>query len=254
MNKPLVSCLCVTEGRVAFLKRAINCFNHQSYDNKELVILFKDYDSETRDYVNGTQSDVIKGYSVSDETMSLGALRNLAIESATGDFFCQWDDDDWYHSQRIEKQMNAAYECRKDGSVLMNLLMYDVVERCAYFSFPRPWENSILCRRSLFLQGYKYPDLSKQEDTVFVNSLLMNNKLTGVFSSPTYVYVYHRNNTWGSDHFTHLFSNSQKLSDGSSETIRRILTDEEDFSTASEKLSSDSFVRELNFMSTIRIM
>jgi glycosyltransferase involved in cell wall biosynthesis len=37
-------------------------------------------------------------------TSSLGALRNLSLNAATGDIVCQWDDDDCYHPDRITHQ------------------------------------------------------------------------------------------------------------------------------------------------------
>ena len=51
MPMTLISCLCVTRGRVALLGRAVGCFLEQTHAQRELLILFESDDAATRDYV-----------------------------------------------------------------------------------------------------------------------------------------------------------------------------------------------------------
>ena len=59
-------------------------------------------------------SDIVaRGYDikyvrlVADAGNTLGRLRNHSIDLATGDWCIQWDDDEWYHPWRIERQASV---------------------------------------------------------------------------------------------------------------------------------------------------
>ena len=39
--------------------------------------------------------------------VSLGAARNLTVDTARGAYVCQWDDDDLYHPERLRIQYEA---------------------------------------------------------------------------------------------------------------------------------------------------
>lgn len=94
----------VTANRANLARRAVQCYLQQTYPNKELVII----DDGQEDY-GPVLADVPAGelrYIKLDPAPGqvLGTLRNRSLEEATGDFMAQWDDDDWYHPERIERQ------------------------------------------------------------------------------------------------------------------------------------------------------
>ena len=60
----LISCLCVTRGRVALLGRAVGCFLEQTHAQRELLILFESDDAATRDYVASLADLRIRGIEV----------------------------------------------------------------------------------------------------------------------------------------------------------------------------------------------
>ena len=106
-NLPKISCLTITKNRLALLKQAIQCFANQSYPNKELVIVSDGdnyFNASVQRYLDNLEMDNVIFKTISDTNNSLGKLRNLAWDSATGDFVCQWDDDDQYHPKRLEIQ------------------------------------------------------------------------------------------------------------------------------------------------------
>jgi glycosyltransferase involved in cell wall biosynthesis len=248
MSRPLVSCLCVTEKRVKYLERVVDCFLNQSYENKELVIIYRDEDFETLRYVSKLSDVRIKIYPVPSTTViSLGALRNLSIDKCTGDYFIQWDDDDWYHNDRIKQQIESALTCNKDASVLKQVIFFDKLNSTAYFSFERPWENTILCSKAVYEKGIRYPELNSKEDTAFMRELLLNNKLSAVSSYPTYIYIFHGTNTWNQEHFNYFYSVSQKLSPAASALINGILHDSISSTEASERLRRPELLEELDF-------
>ena len=234
-NLPLISCLCVTKNRQKLLKRAIDCFNKQTYENKQFVILCKDDDLETSDLLKSTPQKNIKTVIIpSSPQKSLGFMRNLAVKHADGDFICIWDDDDWYHPNRISAQFQILKSNKKQGSVLTQILMFDGVRNDAYLSLRRNyWEGSLMCEKILFSER-EYDNINRGEDTPLVEYLYDTNKLVQIENAANlYIYVYHDNNTWDYNHFEELFNCSHELPKLSN-IIRELL--EEPY------LNSDNFI------------
>ena len=245
---PSISCVCVTRNKPTQLKRAIECFLHQTYPNKELVIISEDNDPATRDMLISVDHPTIKWFEVpSVPKMPLGGLRNLSISKASGDYFCQWDDDDWYHSCRLQFQMTAALNNHKPASLLAYWMMYDGVNGKAFLSPIGPWAGSILCKRSIIDEKIRYPDLSRKEDHIFMGKLIRNNCTVPVIMPSLYIYAYHGNNTFNLDHFNLLFASSQELSKDVSCLFRRIFDDEISYAEASEAMMSIDLLQQINY-------
>lgn len=124
-SRPLVSCICVTRNRRAWLPTAIRCFLRQTYRPIELVvvndadvgtqpiadIVLREYQTVERErgfgnvpsiqYWNGFYR---QSYFVTRG--SIGAKRNAACALANGELICHWDDDDWSAPTRIEHQVS----------------------------------------------------------------------------------------------------------------------------------------------------
>jgi len=212
-NFPLISCLCVTEKRPKLLKRAIDCFNKQTYENKQLVILCKDNDLETSNFLKNIRLTNIKAVIIpSHPEKKLGFIRNLAVKYADGDYICQWDDDDWYHSNRISTQFQILKNEKKQGSVLTRMLLFDEVKNNTYISHRRDyWEGSLMCEKTLFLEK-EYDNINRGEDTPLVEYLYNSNKLVQIENAANlYIYVYHENNTWDYNHFEEIYNCSKEL-------------------------------------------
>lgn len=111
MNQPLVCCVCLTADRPAMVKRAVACFEAQTYKRKALLILDTGsvpslpY-SDQRCHVNAPE---FRGETI-------GSLRNRANDLAVSyvlsrhrdtdtALFTHWDDDDWSHPNRLAEQV-----------------------------------------------------------------------------------------------------------------------------------------------------
>lgn len=224
MIDSLISCLCVTRNKPYLLKRSIKCFSGQTYKNKELLIVCESDDHDTITFASSLIDDSIRLLILDVQPKrTLGELRNLSIEAAKGDFFCQWDDDDWYHNRRLELQMKALRDHYKSGSVLVNWIIYDQPKKEAYLSYTRAWEGSILCKKDIVSKDCHYDHLAKGEDTSFLFKILERNCLVPLMMPCLYVYVIHGNNTWDRQHFEGLLASCQKLSLESSVIIGEIL-------------------------------
>lgn len=202
-RKHLVSCLCISSGRPGHLKKAIAYFQAQTYTEKELLIISAKNDAEYVSVIASFGDNRIRYCCPEDPgAWTLGELRNYAIEKATGEYFCVWDDDDWYPNKRIEIQLNEAIRNKKKGTVLPYYILYNAVSKEAWMSVPIPLPASVLCRKDAITENLQYRERDRSEDAVFVGQLNKENILFPVIDPLLYIYIFHGGNTWNSSHFT----------------------------------------------------
>lgn len=243
---PLVSCLCVTKNELNVLRRAINCFRAQSYPKKELIIVKQNEDPLVLQYIENIDDKNIFYTDASPlRDLTLGDLRNLSIEKCIGRYFCVWDDDDWYHSDRLWAQMFAAMNYNHPATALTNELIFDEGSERLFFSAIRLWENSLLCKRDVCTDGVKYPPVQRGEDAEFLRQLLVKSKVFPVVSSPLYVYVRHGNNT--TYNFSDFLSVAQELSAEAAKLVKDILEEKHSPREASELLDTSLIREEINY-------
>ncbi|MFT6406635.1 MAG: glycosyltransferase involved in cell wall biosynthesis [Arenicella sp.] len=218
---PLISCLCVTRGRVALLERAIDCFQAQSYSHKELVVISESDDTATHKFLKGLNNKEIRHHVVPIEAKkSLGDLRNFSIEMAKGRFVCQWDDDDWYHPTRLSRQLESALKQNKAASVLPRWLIHRRENNKVYCSNIRLWEGSVLCRKDALPVNMAYDSKRKGEDSKLIETLFIEDQLAIEDFPELYVYCLSGENTWDTAHFEKIIDASVELSPQESEIVR----------------------------------
>ena len=90
----LVSCLCVTEDRPAFLPWLLWNYRKQDHGARELVIV-----DSSREPLISSDPDVtvVK----CPPRTNVASKRNLAVQAARGALITWFDDDDWQHPRRI---------------------------------------------------------------------------------------------------------------------------------------------------------
>ena len=84
-------------GRRALSQVAIECFFRQTYPDRQLVIV--NHSEEPF----GLEDPRVKEVVVR-RPPTLGELRNIGLDAADGELLITWDDDDWHHPCRMEKQ------------------------------------------------------------------------------------------------------------------------------------------------------
>ncbi len=207
---PKVSCIMVTADRPLLCRRAIHCYQRQRYPNKELVVL-DNGKTDIERYLASIPTPELRYRKVSrTPDLILGDLRNLALEMATGDFIVpQWDDDDWYHPDRITFQVNILQN-GYDACALSGTLMH--VDQSPYFHkpyigiLPAGVPPTIMHRRD---EAIRYPSLKRTEDTVYVDEWRQKSYYL-IPKSASYLYVrsFHGSNTWEVDHFLRRIRNT----------------------------------------------
>lgn len=205
----MISCICITRDRVSHLERAIECYMAQTYQNRELVIVYEEDDVKTEEFLKEVE-DVKKVKVSVKPKLSLGRLRNLGIRKANGKYFCQWDDDDWYHCERLEKQLGRLVKYRRKACLLSQWTIYHVESGKTYLPPSYYWEGSILCERKFFLENIQYKDLTRGEDTPAIDRLRRLQQVVLLHKPYLYVYHIHGQNTWDSSHFKKMLGASEK--------------------------------------------
>src|SRR5215204_6300079 len=90
----LVSCLCVTEDRFAFLPWLLWNYGKQDYPARELVVVDSSIRPPALDERTVTLVRCPPGTSIARK-------RNMAVEAARGAAVAWFDDDDWQHPRRL---------------------------------------------------------------------------------------------------------------------------------------------------------
>jgi glycosyltransferase involved in cell wall biosynthesis len=197
-------------GRLAFFKRSVAAYCAQTHLGAELLIVLDQGDGATRSAMLAHVASLGRSDIRLDEPASkhsLGALRNRSVERAGGDVLCQWDDDDFHHPQRIERQLAALVAAKAKSVHLGEAMQYFPETRTLYCTQWRATPakglpGTVMWKRSAPI---RYPesgaDAQHGEDSAVSLQLQEHggyHVLAG--ASHLYVYVSHGANTWGDDH------------------------------------------------------
>lgn len=205
-SKPLVSCLMITRaasGRFALLKNSIRCFCAQTYPSLELVILLDSPKASDKMRLNrflkSLDQENIRVIERKKKS-SLGTLRNESVLHASGEFICQWDDDDLSHPERVERQVSFLRRSRASAVLLGQFLHYFMKEQRIYWGY---WfESGLPC--TLLMRkdaAYKYARVSKHEDSMLISDLHRSGELVTLIAEPhLYLYVFHGKNVFNRRH------------------------------------------------------
>lgn len=201
-DRPLVSCLMVTADRPHLMRRSVRCFQRQTYPHRELVVV-DDGKTDLTPLLNDLPDEQITDVRLDPDTDHvLGALRNIALDHASGTYLTQWDDDDWYHEERLERQA-AVLDQGADACALQGTLMH--LDAPEYFYHPYIGllddgvPGSIMHRRN---DEARYPELPRAEDTAYLDHWLEEDyRLLPPSESHLFIRCFHGDNTWGQKHF-----------------------------------------------------
>lgn len=115
MEKLKVSVIVPTYKRSEMLPRAIRSCLEQSYSNIEIVVVDDNNpDSEwriaTEKRMEQFRNEERVLYIKHDKNLNGNAARNTGIRNASGDLITYLDDDDWYYTDKVKKQVEYLIE------------------------------------------------------------------------------------------------------------------------------------------------
>lgn len=213
---PLITCVCVTKNRPNLLQRSIECYLRQTYPNKKLVVVSQGDEKNnnfTLKYLKEiNRPDIL--FVEAPSMLTLGAMRNVSIELATGEIICQWDDDDVYHPERLITQYKALIsDSRNVASLYSDFLKYFSNSQELYWcdwSKESEYSHRFLCGSIMFYKSLFhmwenfYPERGSQsgreEDLHVLEKLISKGSIAPVAAGYQYIYVYHGINTYDLDH------------------------------------------------------
>ncbi len=99
---PKISVICPTYNREERHSNLYTAFLHQTYENRELIIL--DDSPKPSSFFTNLQDDRVK-YVYLPQRMTLGSKRNLLCEMANGEIIAHFDDDDYYAPTYLTKML-----------------------------------------------------------------------------------------------------------------------------------------------------
>ena len=140
--------------------RAIEAFFQQTYPNKHLIIV-NDGDLSLKATHPKRITEIRP-----KKRMPLGKLRNIALRKVPKNaMWVQWDDDDWNHPLRIEKQYQDIRKRKLAGSCLARFYYYSFEKDSIGFNGSTMCPGTIMCRKK---PDVKYPPERRVgEDAVF---------------------------------------------------------------------------------------
>ena len=208
---PLISCLMVTYDRLVLAKRALRSFAEQTWPNRELVVVsdgplrFRRA-LEAEAAVAGIAN--VRFVVPEPAGLTLGALRNVALDAARGELICQWDDDDYSHPERLAVQAAQLLAHGADASYLTEHLQFIEDRRTAFWldwtgggvrsGLPSWFPGTLMMRHRV---RARYPEASRGEDTALMHELAATVPVVGLGDNPhLYLYQYHGRNVFSEAH------------------------------------------------------
>jgi glycosyltransferase involved in cell wall biosynthesis len=209
----LVSCLMVTlasDEREGFVRQAIAAYRAQTYRGRELVIVLDQGPAEAkasiRDHVAALGGDDIRIIEPPGP-LTLGALRNISWREARGAIVCQWDDDDLYHPERLDRQLAALRESGGQSVCLQEVMQFFPATRRLRLTNWRASPQAakpatLMCLKSAPVRYPETgPEASLGEDLVVHTQLRSLGGFHALAGAPhLYVYVSHGQNTCSEAH------------------------------------------------------
>lgn len=240
----------VTANRRSLARRSLECLARQHWNALELIIVDdgdEDYSSLLSAFHN--RMEIRYERIARNEDLLLGELRNLALDLAGGEYCIQWDDDEWYHPDRIRGLWTRLNQTGKAAMVTRFALMH--LQEPTYRDHPFRIDGidgipgSILHRRT----EHRYPNIGRSEDLAFMEAFQKEGQL-GVTPEGSHwmIRCYHGGNTWARSHFLGKLGRTWK---GKGELLlarylRRDLFSHSAFSLTAEEASAFAQMMEMN--------
>jgi glycosyltransferase involved in cell wall biosynthesis len=210
----LVSGLCVTSNRPAFLERAVAWWRAQQWARKELVIVDGSVPELRLDFRRFRDVRHV----ILEPDLEMGAKHNRAVREAQGEVLVYVDDDDWFSPRRIVKQLEPIALGRASiTGIPRDLVVYTPGGSYVRFKAPeqrgrlRDWlgngfgkghkflfhDGSAMWTRAAMRRGATHPPLRNGQKVVFLDSMIAaGEKWEAVPNTGLFVYVRHGANTW----------------------------------------------------------
>ena len=194
MNNPLISCLCPTKNDPSMVKEAIECFNNQTYANKELILVT----DEKNPYLEILETFVCDNIKLikAPEGSVIGKLRNISVDNASGEYIATWDDDDISFEDRLTEQYNSIIKSNKEVCYLTNTLIKDKTNNTVGLSKKGLCVDcTMLALKKTFPRYNDEASYPNVEDVPVKKNYIKRRQITWLNKPHLYLYNIHGKNT-----------------------------------------------------------
>ena len=139
----LISVIIPTYNRAHLIKRSIDSVLNQTYKNLELIIVDDGSTDNTKEIIDSIKDERI--VYVKQENQGASAARNKGIDLAKGKYIAFQDSDDVWHSDKLEKQINALKQNNADVVFCKMFVFGNLKKRV----FPKHFKNGFLKKDEL---------------------------------------------------------------------------------------------------------
>jgi glycosyltransferase involved in cell wall biosynthesis len=182
--------------RIPLARNSILSFLAQTYENRYLVIV-NDGDFWF-DLAGLEEGRIIQLHP--EKRMSLGLLRNVALDSIPKDaIWVLWDDDDWHHPELLSRQTRILTGLEVHTCLLRHQVKYRFSTGTAFAdSYNGGFGGTIMSRNT----GLRFPDVRRAEDSAYCK-VVKQDLSWFAWDNPAHLFIrfYHEKNTWDEDHF-----------------------------------------------------
>jgi len=201
--EPLVSCLMMTRGNIDLVKYSLACYRHQTYANRELVVVAEpDAGEKVRAFIAAQEAPNVRVF-VAPPGLTLGDHRNLGTARARGEVLACWDDDDLSDPRRLETSLSFLKRSGAAAAFFSRMLIWWPQRKVAAISARRAWEGTITAWRNYMPI---YAPIERGGDSVAIDGLVKTQRVA-LFDCPLlYVRAITGRNTWDADHFERFIS------------------------------------------------
>jgi glycosyltransferase involved in cell wall biosynthesis len=201
----------MTRGNINLMKYSLACYQRQTYENRELVVVAEPEAGEKVQAFIASQDCLNVAVLVAPPGLTLGDHRNLAAVHARGAILVTWDDDDLSDPRRLDIAVQVLRQTGAAAVFLARLLIWWPHRRVAAITKRRLWEQSIAVWRSYLL---RYAPLPRGGDSAAINKFISRHPVAQFDSPFLYVYAVTGWNTWNASHFEWILSNGECLFEG----------------------------------------
>jgi glycosyltransferase involved in cell wall biosynthesis len=203
----LVSVILTTMDRPRFLRIALRCYRHQSYPNRELIVVDDGANHPADpDAVRDAGGTLIR----LESGTPLGDKLNAGVEQASGAYCQKMDDDDWYGPRFLERMVETlrasqSESCQPAIAFVTPFLFFEI----APWEVRRSLQNNIPGATLLFdredWRDRPFRSVRRDEDVwFFFDHLRLGRQPIPVAIEEQYLAVRHRGTTGDRGHtWTH---------------------------------------------------
>ena len=185
--QPLISCLCPTRNKPEMVSVAVDCFNNQTYPNKELILVTDEKNPYIKDLKRFTKEN-IKLFTAPHGTQP-SDLRNISVKHANGKYIATWDDDDVHHVRRLISQYETIIESGKEVCYLTNSIIKDNIGNVVALSkYGTCMDCTMLALKDDFPK-YANPWKRNTCGDVLIRKYYTEKKRSGVSRKTSFIYI-----------------------------------------------------------------